>query len=106
MPAFALAVGLGAAAGPGHAAVEAAAERCRNAPSRISQAALGNTLPSLEFIDSTGQRRNLDEFRGRPVLISLIFTACVHSCQVATRHLDRMVRIARAMRSATTASPC
>jgi protein SCO1 len=94
MPALALAVGLGAAAGPGQAAVEAAAELQERAV-RISQAALGNTLPSLEFIDSTGQRRNLDEFRGQPVLVSLIFTACVHSCQVATRHLDRMVRIAR-----------
>ena len=91
---LALAAGLGMTTATGHAAVDAAAELQERAI-EVSQAALGNTLPSLEFIDSKGQRRNLDEFRGQPVLISLIFTACVHSCQVATRHLDRMVRIAR-----------
>jgi protein SCO1 len=75
-------------------AVESAAELQSRAIA-ISQAAIGNQLPALEFIDQRGERRNLAEFRGQPVLISLIFTACVHSCQVSTRHLDRMVRIAR-----------
>lgn len=82
------------AGGTAHAAVDAA-EELQSRAIEISQAALGNTLPSLDFVDSMGQRRNLDEFRGQPVLISLIFTACVHSCQVSTRHLDRIVRIAR-----------
>jgi protein SCO1 len=62
----------------------------------ISQAALGNEIGALSFLDQHGQSRSLDEFRGRPVLLSLIFTACVHSCQVSTRHLDRLTRIARA----------
>jgi protein SCO1 len=61
----------------------------------LSQAALGNELPELEFIDSDGQTRWLSEYRGQPILVSLIFTGCVHSCSVATRHTDRMVRIAR-----------
>jgi protein SCO1 len=62
----------------------------------MSQAALGNEIGALSFLDQHGQIRSLDEFRGRPVLLSLIFTACVHSCQVSTRHLDRLTRIARA----------
>jgi protein SCO1 len=62
----------------------------------MSQAALGNEIGALRFLDQHGQSRSLDEFRGRPVLLSLIFTACVHSCQVSTRHLDRLTRIARA----------
>jgi protein SCO1 len=61
-----------------------------------SQAALGNKVGALKFLDQHGQSRSLDEFRGQPVLLSLIFTACVHSCQVSTRHLDRLTRIARA----------
>ena len=61
----------------------------------ISQAALGNTLGPLEFIDAAGERRNLEEFRGRPLVLSIIYTACVHSCQVSTRYLDRLVKIAR-----------
>jgi protein SCO1 len=62
----------------------------------LSQAAVGNTVPNLTFIDTQGNRRTLAEFRGRPVLVSLIFTGCVHSCSVATHHLDRTVRVARA----------
>lgn len=62
----------------------------------LSQAALGNEVGSLAFYDQRGERRSLEEFRGRPVVLSLIYTACVHSCQVATRQLDRVVRIARA----------
>jgi protein SCO1 len=61
-----------------------------------SQAALGNKVGALKFLDQHGQSRSLDEFRGQPVLLSLIFSACVHSCQVSTRHLDRLTRIARA----------
>jgi protein SCO1/2 len=61
-----------------------------------SQAALGNRISDMAFTDSRGQPRRLTEFQGRPVAISLIFTACVHACSVTTRHIDRMVRIARA----------
>jgi protein SCO1 len=61
----------------------------------VSQAALGNEVGALQFLDQHGQHRSLAEFRGQPVLLSLIFTACVHSCQVATRQLDRVVQVAR-----------
>ncbi len=61
----------------------------------VSQAALGNQVGALAFIDQHGESRHLEEFRGRPVLLSVIYTACVHSCQVSTRYLDRLVRIAR-----------
>ena len=61
----------------------------------VSQAALGNQVGALAFIDQHGQPRSLEDFRGRPVLLSIIYTACVHSCQVSTRYLDRLVRIAR-----------
>jgi protein SCO1 len=61
----------------------------------VSQAALGNQVGALAFIDQHSASRSLEEFRGRPVLLSVIYTACVHSCQVSTRYLDRLVRIAR-----------
>lgn len=63
---------------------------------RISQAALGTQVEALHFVDQHGASRSLDEFRGRPVLLSMIYTACAHSCQVTTRQLDRLVRMARA----------
>jgi protein SCO1 len=89
-----------AATGPTHAAphstVSPGASDIERRAVELSQAALGNELGALVFHDQHGQARSLAEFRGRPVLLSLVFTACVHSCQVSTRQLDRLVRIARA----------
>lgn len=62
----------------------------------LSQAALGRTLPEVPFVDSGGVARRLSDYRGRPLLLSLVFTSCAHSCSVSTRQLNRVVRIARA----------
>ncbi|HRQ64575.1 MAG TPA: SCO family protein [Xanthomonadaceae bacterium] len=62
----------------------------------LSQAALGNRISDMAFVDSRGQSHRLSEFEGRPVAISLVFTACVHACSVTTRHIDRVAQIARA----------
>jgi len=84
---------LGAA--PAESSVSPAAGEIEKRAIALSQAALGNQVGALRFLDQHGQARSLAEFRGRPVLLSLVYTACVHSCQVTTRHLDRVVRIAR-----------
>lgn len=60
-----------------------------------SQAALGNELRDVTLIDTRGNPRRIQEFTDRPLAISLIFTGCAHSCSVATRHIDRVVRVAR-----------
>lgn len=90
LPALLLAMPLAAVAydQPAAAAIQARAIE-------TSQAALGNQVGALRFVDHHGRSRRLDEFRGRPVLVSLVFTACAHSCQVSTRHLDRVVQVAR-----------
>lgn len=82
-------------AGPAAGSVSPAAGEIEKRAIELSQAALGNQVGPLRLLDQHGQSRSLDEFRGRPVLLSLVYTACVHSCQVTTRHLDRLVRIAR-----------
>ena len=61
----------------------------------VSQAALGNRVHNLELITSSGERVELDDYIGKPLAISLIFTACVHACSVTTRHISRVVQIAR-----------
>jgi protein SCO1 len=61
----------------------------------FSQAAIGRPLDDMAFIDADGQARSLAEYRGKPLLVSMIFTACVHACSVTTRHIDRSVRVAR-----------
>lgn len=78
-----------------HASVSPGAADIERRAIELSQAAIGNEIGALRFMDQHGRSRRLDEFRGRPVLLSLVFTACVHSCQVSTRQLDRLVRIAR-----------
>jgi protein SCO1 len=61
----------------------------------LSQAAIGRSLPEFVFTDSRGTLRNLSDYRGKPLLVSLVFTGCAHACSVTTRHIDRNVRIAR-----------
>lgn len=61
----------------------------------ISQAAIGRELAALEFTDSSGQPVNLADFKGQPLLISLIFTSCHHVCPALTRHLKTAVDSAR-----------
>ncbi|MFU8831225.1 MAG: SCO family protein [Wenzhouxiangella sp.] len=60
-----------------------------------SQAALGNQLSNMELFTANGERVELHDYIGKPLAISMIFTACVHSCSVTTRHLNRVVQIAR-----------
>ncbi|MBF0180533.1 MAG: SCO family protein [Magnetococcales bacterium] len=56
-----------------------------------SQAAIGRTLDAYAFTDVTGKPVTLAEFQGKPLLISLIYTSCYHTCSVATRHLASVV---------------
>jgi len=57
----------------------------------ISQAAVGKMLPDLEFSAADGRKVRLSELRGKPVLISLIFTSCYHVCPAITKHLGNAV---------------
>lgn len=61
----------------------------------LSQNALGNELRDLRLLTANGQEARLSDYVGKPIAISMIFTACVHSCSVTTRHLNRVVQIAR-----------
>jgi protein SCO1 len=61
----------------------------------FSQAAIGRTVSDMAFIDASGVERRLSDYRGKPLLVSMVFTACAHACSVTTRHIDRSVRVAR-----------
>jgi len=61
----------------------------------LSQAAIGQTLGDYDFLDGSGKRVTLDSMRGKPVLISLIYTSCYHICPTLTSNLAKNVRIAR-----------
>jgi protein SCO1/2 len=61
----------------------------------LSQAAVGDAIGDFAFTDSDGNPVRLSDYRGRPVLISMIFTSCHMVCPAVTRHLDTAVQAAR-----------
>lgn len=60
-----------------------------------SQAALGRTIGSYRLTDHRGEPLLLDELRGRPLVISLVFTSCSTICPISTDHLRDAVIEAR-----------
>lgn len=61
----------------------------------ISQAALGRQVQDLEFSSVDGAAVNLRQFRGKPLLLSMVFTSCHQVCPLTTRHLASIVEKAR-----------
>jgi len=61
----------------------------------VSQAAIGKDLADFELTDTQGKRVHLSDYRGKPLLISMIFTSCYHVCPALTRHLAGAVDAAR-----------
>lgn len=62
---------------------------------RASQAAIGRTVADQELLTDRGERLRLSTLRGRPVVVSMIYTSCVHICAPTTLELRRAVREAR-----------
>lgn len=61
----------------------------------FSQAAIGRQVGGHEFFDQDHRAVRLTDYRGRPLIISLIFTACTHSCPLITQHLADAVGAAQ-----------
>jgi protein SCO1 len=49
--------------------------------------ALGRSVGSYALIDSTGTPFQLQEYRGKPLVISLVYSACSSVCPATTQHL-------------------
>jgi protein SCO1/2 len=63
---------------------------------KISQAAIGRTLDaSYRFTSSDGATVTLGDLRGKPLVVSLIYTSCYHVCPTITQTVERTARIAR-----------
>lgn len=59
---------------------------------RASQAAVGRTVPDLALLDREGRPVRLSSFRGKPLLVSFIYTGCFQVCPAGTRALEESVR--------------
>jgi protein SCO1/2 len=62
---------------------------------RLSQAAIGRELAGYEFTAADGSKLTFEQLRGRPVVLSLVYTSCYHVCSTLTLHLRETVEIAR-----------
>lgn len=60
-----------------------------------SQSVLGKAVANHTFLDANGQSITLASLRGKPVVLSLVYTSCHHICPTLTSNLARVVRIAR-----------
>lgn len=60
-----------------------------------SQAAVGRTVGDYLFRDKGGETRRLSDYRGKPLVVNLVFTACVQSCPIVLQTLQRAVDVAQ-----------
>jgi len=63
----------------------------------VSQAAVGRVLRPHRLIDMYGRPFDLDELRGRPLVVSLVYTSCTSVCPLATQRLIEVVREAQSI---------
>ncbi|HKJ53399.1 MAG TPA: SCO family protein [Gammaproteobacteria bacterium] len=61
-----------------------------------SQAAIGTRVGNHRFVDSDGQPFDFARLRGKPLVVSMIYTSCHQICPMTTRYLASVVDKARA----------
>ena len=71
------------------------AEYDRDDALKLSQAAIGRALDSHVLRDVDGQSFDLGSLRGKPLVVSMIYTSCHHVCPTITKNLATAVDIAR-----------
>ena len=62
---------------------------------KYSQAALGGQIGDYTLTGVDGRPVRLSSYRGKPLVVSLVYTSCYHTCSVTTRQLAKVVRTAR-----------
>ena len=60
-----------------------------------SQAAIGRNLEDYSFLDTRRQAVRLADYRGKPLVINLVFTACAESCPIVVQTLQNAVEVAQ-----------
>ncbi len=61
----------------------------------FSQAAINRTIGSYQFINQDKKAVDITQYRGKPLIVSLIYTSCHHICPTLTNNLARVTGIAR-----------
>jgi protein SCO1/2 len=59
---------------------------------RAGEAAIGRTVPDVVLADRHGRAVRLADYRGKPLLVSFIYTGCFQACPTQTRALQDAVK--------------
>jgi protein SCO1/2 len=62
---------------------------------RASQAVVGRAIGDFTLLDRGGRPVRLSQYRGKPLLVSFIYTGCFQVCPLTTRSLQRAVEAGR-----------
>lgn len=84
-----------AGSGAADASATASAQVDARAAYDLSQLAIGRRLGDHVLTDRNGAALALADLRGRPLVISLVFTSCSSICPVTTEHLRDSIVAAR-----------
>ena len=58
----------------------------------LSQSVIGKPVGDFVLLDRSGKPVELSRYRGKPLLVSFIYTACFQVCPTTTRNLQKAVR--------------
>ena len=61
----------------------------------FSRSRVGTTPPDFVLSNRDGQPLSLSQFRGKPLVVSFVFTGCFQVCPTSTRDLQNAVRAMR-----------
>lgn len=62
---------------------------------RYSQSAIGRQVGDHAFRDAGSRRVTLAAFRGKPLVVNLVYTSCAESCPLIVQTLARAVEVAQ-----------
>lgn len=74
---------------------QVAASLDRDSAIASSRGAVGGNMADGRFIDAEGSELRLSALRGKPLVVSMVYTSCPDTCAVTTRQLAHVVDIAR-----------
>lgn len=63
---------------------------------QVSQAAIGREIGDYTLLRGDGTALRLAEYRGRPLVVSFVYTGCAQVCPTTTRFLGRAIQEAQA----------
>lgn len=61
----------------------------------FSQSVLGGAPGDYAFTDRAGRTVRLSQYRGKPLLVSFVYTGCSQVCPTATKFLAKAVKVAQ-----------